>query len=284
MYQAIRFLETAPAMPAKGSYAEVNGLKMYYEIHGSGGHPLVLLHGAYSSIESSFGSLIPELAKTRQVIAVELQGHGRTADIDRPLSCQQLADDVAGLLRQLNIGQADVFGYSLGGGVGLQMAIRHPESVRKLAVASVNYTSDGAYPEVAAFMDQVTPELFADTPVLEEYKRVNPKPEAFPELVKKLNQMNALKQDWTEGVRTIKAPVLTIIGDSDNVRPDHAVEMFRLLGGGVAGDLAGLPNAQLAVFPGTTHYTMISRTHLLLAAVVPFLDAEASKPESSPTK
>lgn len=274
LYEAIRLVEEQTQKPSSspGRYADVNGLHMYYEIHGSGGQPLILLHGAYMSIDTAFSALIPDLAADRTVIAVEFQGHGRTADIDRPITVQQLADDVSELLRQLDMQKVDVFGYSLGGAVGLQLAIRHPDAVRKLAVASVNYTSEGTYPEVAAFMDQVTPEMFAETPVVEEYNRLSPNPEAFPDLVRKLSEMNMIRQDWTDQVKQIKVPVLTMIGDSDNVRLEHAMEMFRMLGGGVAGDLGGMPASQLAIFPGTTHYTMIMQTGLLLDTLKPFLD------------
>src|SRR5215218_742055 len=155
--------------PGVGSYASVNGLEMYYEIHGTG-EPLVLLHGAYMTIDA-MGEVVPELAKTRQVIAVELQGHGRTADVDRPLSYEQMANDTATLLRHLGIEEADVFGFSIGGGVALQVAIRHPEVVRKLVVASSSYTSDGMHPELLEMTPTLTPEVFAESPIEEVYLR-----------------------------------------------------------------------------------------------------------------
>jgi pimeloyl-ACP methyl ester carboxylesterase len=155
---------------SRGSYAELNGLNMYYEIHGTG-RPLVLLHGAYMTIDA-MGEVVPELAGTRQVIAVELQGHGRTADVDRSLSYERMADDTAALLRHLGIGQADVFGYSMGGGAAFQLAMRHPELVRKLVVASASSTNDGVHPEVWEGIEQIIPELFAGTPWKEEYDRV----------------------------------------------------------------------------------------------------------------
>src|SRR5215218_136604 len=151
----------------KGDYAEVNGLNMYYEIHGAG-KPLVLLHGAYMTI-GAMGEIVPELAKTRQVIAIELQAHGRTADVDRPLYYEQMAEDIIALLRHLKIEDADVFGYSMGGGVALQIAIRHPEIVRKLVLASVYYNNDGVYPEVLEAIETITPEAFTGTPWREEY-------------------------------------------------------------------------------------------------------------------
>jgi pimeloyl-ACP methyl ester carboxylesterase len=161
-----------------GGYAAVNGLEMYYEIHGTG-RPLVLLHGAYMPIEA-MGEVVPELARTRQVIAVELQGHGRTADIDRPLSYEQMADDTAALLRHLGIEQADIFGFSMGGGVALQVAIRHPDLVRKLVVASASYTSDGMHPELLEMVPSITPEAFAGSPIEEDYLRTAPNPDDFP--------------------------------------------------------------------------------------------------------
>jgi pimeloyl-ACP methyl ester carboxylesterase len=261
----------------RGNYAEVNGLRMYYEIHGTG-QPLVLLHGAYMTIHA-VGELVPELAKSRQVIGVELQGHGRTADIDRPLTYEQMADDTAALLRHLEIEEADVFGYSMGGGVALQVAIRHPEVVRKLVVASASYTSDGMHPELLEMIPAITPEAFAGSPIEEAYLRTAPNPEDFPALVVKLKQLDMEPFAWPpEDIRGIAAPTLLIIGDSDAIRLEHAVGLFRLLGGGVMGDLAGLPTPQLAVLPGTTHFVppgkaVLDRADWLLSIIPPFLDA-----------
>lgn len=253
-------------------YAPVNGLQMYYEIHGQG-RPLVVLHGAFMTIEL-MGKLVPELARTRQVIAVELQGHGHTADIDRPLSYEQLADDTAALLGHVGIAQADVYGYSLGGGVALQAAMRHPELVHKLVLVSASYTSDGLHAEVLAGIEHITPDLFNGTPWREAYDRAAPDREAFPRLVDKMKALDMMPFAWRpEAVQAISAPTLIVIGDSDGTRPEHAVEMFRLRGGGVFGDLAGLPAAQLAILPGTTHVGMLERADWLLAMVLPFLDA-----------
>ena len=259
---------------AKGSYATVNDLKMYYEIHGSG-QPLVLLHGAFSAIGTSFGKLLPGLAKTRQVIAFELQAHGRTADIDRPLSLEGMADDVAAALRQLGIKQADIFGYSMGAGVALHVAIRHPDVLRKLVLASITYNLSGVHPGLMEGLADMKPEMMFGSPWHEEYTRIAPHPENFATLFAKKTQMDRGIQDLpAETIRAIKAPTLLIIGDSDLVRPEHAVEMFRLLGGGVFGDTpAGLPNSQLAILPGTSHVTVVDRADLLLAIIPPFLDA-----------
>jgi pimeloyl-ACP methyl ester carboxylesterase len=262
----------------KGNYAEVNGLNMYYEIHGAG-EPLVVLHGAYMTIDA-MGEVVPELAKSRQVIAVELQGHGRTADIeDRPITYEQMADDIAALLRHLAIEKADVFGYSMGGGVALQVAIRHPEAVRKLVVASASYTSDGMHPELLEMIPTITPETFAGSPIEEAYLRTAPRPEDFPTLVAKLKQLDMEPFAWLpEDIRGIAAPTLLIIGDSDAIRLEHAVEMFRLLGGGVMGDMGGLPKSQLAVLPGTTHFVppgsgVLDRADWLVPMIGEFLEA-----------
>ncbi|CAN5765737.1 alpha/beta hydrolase [soil metagenome] len=256
----------------RGDYAAVNGLEMYYEIHGNG-QPLVVLHGAFMTI-GAMGAVVPALAETRQVIGVELQGHGHTADVDRPLSYEQMADDVAALLRHLGVEQADVFGYSMGGGTALQLAMRHPTLVRKLVVASASSTSEGIYPEVWAGIEQITPELFAGTPWKEEYDRVAPNPDAFPTLVAKMKQLDGQPFAWpSDAIRAIAAPTMIVIGDSDGTTPEHAVEVFRLRGGGVFGDLAGLPSARLAVLPGTTHVGLIDRADWLASMIDEFLDA-----------
>lgn len=258
-------------------YAPVNGLNMYYEIHGMG-DPLVVIHGSFMTIEL-MGEIIPKLALSRQVIAVELQGHGHTADIDRSVSYEQLADDTAALLRHLGIGNANIYGYSLGGGVALQVAIRHAELVRKLIIVSAPYSSDGFYPEVLPGIAQVTPDLFNGTPWREAYDRVAPNPEAFSTLIAKVKQLDMVPYAWPpEAVQAITAPTLIVIGDSDGIRPEYAVEMFRLLGGGVFGDMAGLPAAQLAVLPGTTHVGLIDRAEWLALLISPFLDTPLTQP------
>lgn len=252
----------------------MNGLNMYYEIHGEG-QPLVLLHGALSATSTSFGKLLPELAKERQVIAVEMQGHGHTADIDRPLRYEQLADDIAALLTQIGLEQADLFGWSLGAGVALQTAIRHPEAVRKLVLASVTYNRGGLYPELLAGIENAKPEDLVGTPFYEEYTSIAPHPQDFPRLFAKQQQLDSEIQDWpVEAIRAIKASTLLIIGDSDVIRPEHTIELFRLLGGGMAGDLVGLPRSQLAVLPGTTHVTLVDRAEWLVSMITQFLDVE----------
>lgn len=261
-----------PSAPDTG-YVSVNGLEMYYEIHGIG-QPLVLLHGAFSAIETSFGAVLPALAETRKVIAFELQGHGRTADINRPLSLEHMADDVAAALQQLGVEQADFFGYSMGAAIALQVALRHPDMVRKLVLASVAYTKSGFHPGFAEGLGDMKPEAMYGSPWHEEYIRIAPDPEAFATLFAKKTQMDQDTQDLpVEAIAEIEKPTLLIMGDSDIFRPEHAVEMFRLFGGGVAGDVVGLPAAQLAILPGTTHVTLVHRADLLLVIIPPFLDA-----------
>ena len=262
-------------------YARVNGLTMYYEIHGEG-QPLILLHGALSAIGTSFGKLLPELAKARQVIAVEMQGHGRTADIDRPLRYELLADDIAALLTQIGVETADLFGWSLGAGVALQAAIRHPARVRKLVLASVTFNRNGLYPELLAGIERAKPADVAGTPFYEEYTRIAPHPQDFPRLFAKQQLLDSEMQDWSvEAIRAIKTPTLLIIGDADIVRPEHTVELFRLLSGGVAGDLVGLPRSQLAVLPGTTHMTLVERASWLISMMTQFLDTPCQQPGES---
>ncbi|MCQ6563900.1 alpha/beta fold hydrolase [Paenibacillus mendelii] len=279
LHNTIQFMESQTAQTKSGSYASVNGLKMYYEIQGTG-EPLILLHGGLGTIDMLFGQLMPALAKTRQVIAVELQAHGHTADIDRPLSYEQMADDTAALIKHLGLDNADVFGFSMGGGVALQTAIRHPDVVRKLVVASTPYKSEGWYPEVLAGMASMNAEAMVGTPIHEVYIKAAPKPEDWPTLIAKMKQFQTKHYDWTKDISAIKAPMLILLGDSDKVRPDHALEMFRLLGGGKAdGSMGGLTNAQLAVLPGTTHFNILERTDLLLPIIPPFLDAPMPKVE-----
>ncbi len=255
-------------------YASVNGLEMYYENHGAGA-PLVLLHGAMGTIETDFGKLLPSLATTRQVVAIEQQAHGHTADIDRPLSYDQMVEDTAALIRQLGLDNADFFGYSMGGGIALQLAMRHPDLVRKFVWAgAASYSLDGLYPELMAGIEQLQPEHLAGTPWQQAYARTAPRPQDWPVLVGKIGDMD-LKFTGrpAEAVRSVKAPALLVIGDSDIVRPEHTAEMFRLLGGGVPGDMAGLPGSQLAVLPGTTHVALVERVDWLVSMITAFLDA-----------
>src|SRR5690348_9459071 len=212
---------------SKQGYAMVNGINLYYEIHGSG-EPLILLPGGFMTVEA-MGEIVPKLAVTRQVIGVELQGHGHTADIERPLSFELMADDIAALIRHLGLEQADIFGFSLGGGVGLQTAIRHPEMVRKLVLASTAFKRDGWYPEVLAGMASISIEGFASSPLPEIYLKISPKPEAWPVFVAKMRQLLSEEYDWTASVAALNNPVLVMVGDADSIRLLHAVEFFTLL-------------------------------------------------------
>jgi pimeloyl-ACP methyl ester carboxylesterase len=247
---------------------------MYYEIHGEG-QPLVLLHGAFSAIGTSFGKILPGLAESRQVIAFELQGHGHTADIDRPMTLEGMAEDVAAALQALGIQQADVFGYSMGSDVALQLVIRYPRVVRKLVLASASYTLSGVHPGLLDGLEEMKPDAMFGSPWHQEYMRIAPRPEDFNRLFSKKAEMDSQFQDIpAETIRAIKAPTLIIIGDSDLIRPEHAVEMFRLLGGGVFGDTpAGMPNSQLAILPGTSHVTLVDRADWLVSMIDAFLDA-----------
>jgi pimeloyl-ACP methyl ester carboxylesterase len=258
-----------PSTFVESGYVPVNGLEMYYEIHGSG-RPLVLLHGNLSAIGTSFGKLRQQLASTRRMIAVEQQGHGHTADIDRPFSIAQWAQDTIALLRHLGIEQADFFGYSSGGAVALEIALRSPALVRKLILAGgTSYSRDGLYPELLTAGEAMKPADLDGSPFQQEYARIAPHPEQWHRLVAKITDLDRTSEDWArEAIASVKAPALLIIGDSDIVRPEHTVEMFRLLGGGVV----GLPRSQLAILPGTTHVTLTDRAEWLVSMIEAFLD------------
>ncbi len=266
----------------RAGYAPVNGLDLYYEIQGSG-EPLILLPGGFMTVEA-MGEIVPRLAATRRVIGVELQGHGHTADGERARRYESMADDIAALIAHLGLDRADLFGYSLGGGVALQTAIRHPEVVRKLVLASTAFQREGWYPESLAGMTAISVEAFAGTPIHDAYLKTSPSPNAWPDFVAKMRQLLGEDYDWSHGVAALKAPVLIMVGDADGLRLAHAVEMFGLLGGGKAdGDLAGRPPSQLAVLPGTTHVGwappnrgIMTRTELLLPMITEFLDAQMS--------
>jgi pimeloyl-ACP methyl ester carboxylesterase len=255
-------------------YAPVNGLDMYYEVHGTGPQ-LVLLHGAMGTTESCFRNLLPRLAETRRVIAVELQGHGHTPDVGRPLSYPQMAEDTAALMAALDVDVADLVGYSMGGAVALQIALHRPELARRIVYAGGTcYDPRGLYPELltqfeAPPLDQLTGSVWHRA-----YRAVAPDPEAWPTLVTKVNELDRTFTGWpAETMRALTVPALLVIGDSDIVQPEHIVRMFRLLGGGVIGDLAGLPDSQLAILPGTSHVGVLERVDWLYSMIIAFLDA-----------
>jgi pimeloyl-ACP methyl ester carboxylesterase len=254
----------------------VNGMEMYYEVSGDG-PPLVVLHGAYMNIET-MGAIVPALAKTHKVYALEFQGHGRTTDIDRPITYQNLADDVAAFMDAVGLAKADVFGYSMGAGAGLQLAIRHPEKVEKLVAASVAYDLQGWQPAFTAFIPQMTVEAIVQMPFAEDYKKLAADPEGFPALAAKLIQLEKEPMAWEADIKALKLPVLVIAGDADVVTLEHAVAMFRLLGGGGMGDMGQpLPASRLAVLPATSHTAVIGQVDLLLLLIEPFLKGEAPK-------
>jgi pimeloyl-ACP methyl ester carboxylesterase len=264
--------------PAAKGYAPVNGLKMYYEVQGKGA-PILLLHGAYMTIEGPFRELMDSLSRTRKVIIFESQGHGRTADINRPITCELMADDAAALLKYLKIDSADVFGYSMGGGTALQLAIRHPEMVKKLIVASASFKKSGMQPELIQMMPGFKAEYLEGTPMKKTYDSLAPNPKNFPVLVDKLKALDTAEQDWPASeISGIKSQTLLIFGDADAIILEHAVEMYRLLGGGKMGDMGPLPNKRLAVLPGATHMGVMMRPQRLLPIIHDFLTQDAIPP------
>jgi len=255
---------------ATGQRVNVRGMQMYYEVSGSG-EPLVVLHGAYMNI-ISMGAIIPKLAQTHKVYAVELQGHGRTTDIDRPITYPNLADDVAAFMDAVRLTRADIFGYSMGAGAGLQLAIRHPSKVNKLVAASGQYDTEGWQPEFKAAIPQMTVEMIVQMPFAAEYRKLAANPEGFPALARKLIALEKEPMAWGEQVKSLKTPVLIITGDADVATLEHSVAMFRLLGGGFMGDMGKpLPASRLAVMPATAHTAVITQPDLLLAFIEPFL-------------
>src|SRR5215204_6431163 len=267
---------SAQQKPTSG-YAPVNGLKMYYEIHGSG-EPVVLLHGAFMAISGDWNDWINELAKTRKVIAVEMQGHGRTADIKRDLSYENLAADVAGLLDYLKIPSADIMGYSLGGGVAIQCAIRHPEKVRKVVSISAPFRRDGWAKEGNDAWLNFSWEMFKGTPAEAEWKKLNPNPDGFPDFFNHIKATALRPYDFgADKFKATKAPMFFIHGDADGVRLDHIAEMYRLKGGDLHGDMRPHPESRLAILPDTTHVTLMNRMTTIVPMVNEFLDAKPKK-------
>ncbi|MEP2451459.1 MAG: alpha/beta hydrolase [Nitratireductor sp.] len=264
--------DDAPA----GDRVAVNGMQVYYEKSGAG-DPLVVLHGAYMNIET-MGEIIPILAENHTVYALEFQGHGRTTDIDRPITYPNLADDVAAFMDAVGLARADVFGYSMGAAAGLQLAIRHPDKVDRLVAASVAYDAQGWQPEFKAFIPQMTVEMFVNMPFAADYKRLAADPDGFPALVEKLIQLEHEPMQWADDVKALTMPVLIISDDADVNTLEHAVSMLRLLGGGGMGDMGKpLPQSRLAVMPATSHTAVITQAPLLAAFIEPFLKGETPK-------
>ncbi|HKW60368.1 MAG TPA: alpha/beta hydrolase [Candidatus Dormibacteraeota bacterium] len=262
---------------AAGNYAQVNGLNLYYEIHGAG-RPLVLLHGGLMSNET-FGPVLPILAESRKVVAVDLQGHGRTADIDRPIDVRLMADDIAALIDHLALDKVDLVGYSLGGGVALHTAAKYPAKVRRLVLVSVNVRRDAIPPEMLAQQGQVNAaaaEFMKDTPMYQLYQRVAPRPQDFPRLLDKIGAAMARDFDDSEQVRGLQMPTLIVAADADMAPPSHYVEVFKLLDGGLRdGGWMGEGRPQgghaLAILPGLTHYN-IGDSPLLATVALAFLE------------
>jgi pimeloyl-ACP methyl ester carboxylesterase len=267
--------------PGAGHYAEVNGISLYFETHGAG-RPLVLLHGGLGSGEM-FGPVLPALAERHQVVAVDLQGHGRTADIDRPVDVRLMADDIAALIGHLGLDKPDVVGYSLGGGVALHTAAKYPAVVGRLVVVSANIRRDAIYPEMLAQQGQVSAaaaEFMKDTPMYQLYQRVAPRPGDFPRLLDKMGEAMSKDFDFTEEVRGLQMPVLIVAADADMAPPSHYVEVFSLLDGGHRdggwmGEGRPKGGHALAILPGLTHYNIVS-SPLLAAVTLAFLDQQPS--------
>jgi pimeloyl-ACP methyl ester carboxylesterase len=276
---ALAFAQVRSSKALKSGCAPVNGLNLCYQVHGSADkEPLILLHGGLGAGEM-FNDLLPSFTMTRQVITVDLQAHGRTADIDRPLSLEAMADDIAALLKHLGIAKADVMGYSLGGGVALCTAIQHPQMIGKLVLVSTAFKRDGWYPEIRAAMSQMNPamaEQMKQSPMYQIYWRLAPRPTDWPLLVNKVGELVKQEYDFSKGVATLKMPVLLVYGDADAVRPEHMVEFFQLLGGGkkdAGWDGSGMSStARLAILPGLTHYNVFAAPSLV-STVRTFLEA-----------
>lgn len=269
-------LAAAPALAQEtpaGATVTVNGMELYYEVSGEG-DPLIVLHGAYMNIPA-MGEIVPRLAETHKVYAIEFQGHGRTTDIDRPITYPNLAGDVAAFMDEVGIEKADVFGYSMGAAAGLRLAIDHPEKVDRLVAASVAYDAEGWQPAFKDFIPQMAPEMFVGTPMEDEWKKLAPNPDGFRALVEKLIALESEPMQWEEEVKALTAPVLIIAGDADVSTLEHNVALFRLLGGGVMGDMGEpLPASRLAVLPATSHTAVINQTELLHGFIEPFLKDE----------
>lgn len=272
----LNLITTSVSAQQQKGFAPVNGLKLYYEIHGEG-KPILLFHGSYMGIDS-WGHFLQQLAKTRQVIAVEMQGHGHTADIDRPFSYTSMADDAAQLLKYLKIDKADILGYSLGGTIALEFGIRHPELTNNIVVISSVFKHEGWSEDVRTALKSIKPEFLDNTPMKAEYDRIAPNPKHWRSFVKKLTDFgNTDFNLGEENIKNMKSPVLLIMGDNDGVDPDHIIQIYRLLGGSVFADMAGLPKSQLAILPGKTHVSLMEETQPMADMINAFLDRKKTK-------
>lgn len=267
--------------PSRTGHLPINGLQLYYEAHGelsaSEALPLLLIPGAFLSTDS-MKQWVAAFAPQRPVIVFDQQGHGRTADTPRPMSYEQFGDDAAALLHALDVDRADVMGYSQGGGVALQLALRHPQLVSKLITLSATYRQDGWYPSVLDALEGLSGDLFADTPVGEAFRQHDADPTAFDAYIEKMRVLNIEDQNISdEEMRSIHATTMVIVGDADGVKPEHAVAMFTLRGGGdeqaaASGVISKVPHARLVILPATSHISISSAVHVLEPMVTAFLD------------
>ncbi|WP_420125928.1 alpha/beta fold hydrolase [Longimicrobium sp.] len=274
-------MQPATSAPARTGYVQANGVRYYYEIHGQG-EPLLLLHGGLGSIQM-FGPVLPELARGRQVIGVDLHGHGRTELGSRPISLIDMGDDMATVLRELGYGQVDVMGYSMGGGVAFRLAAQHPEMVRRLVMVSAGFSRDGFYPEMLPQQAQVgaaLADMMKETPMYQSYAAVAPRPEDFPRLLDRMGELMRTPYNWAEDVRKLSMPTMIVFGDSDMYRPEHVVEFYQLLGGGqrdAGWQREHMSRNRLAILPNLTHYEMFM-SPALVATTLPFLNGDTAAP------
>jgi pimeloyl-ACP methyl ester carboxylesterase len=272
-------MNVAASAPKKSGHVAANGLNYYYEIHGRG-EPLLLLHGGLGSIDM-FGPVLPAFAAGREVIAVDLHGHGRTELGDRPIDLIDIGDDLATVLSELGYGEVDVFGYSFGGGAGFRLAVQHPEMVRRLAIVSAGYSPSGYYDEIRAQQVQIgadMAEFMKETPMYASYVAVAPKPEDFPRLLQNMGDLMRLEFDWSEDAKTLQMPTMLIFGDSDMYKLDHVMRFYQLLGGGLkdAGwQREHMAQNRLAIIPNRTHYDIFFAPELVTTAL-PFLNGETA--------
>jgi pimeloyl-ACP methyl ester carboxylesterase len=269
---------TAASTPARTGYVQANGINYYYEIHGQG-EPLLLLHGGLGSI-SMFGPVLPALAQGRQVIAVDLHGHGRTELGDREISLVDIGDDLATVLRELGQTQVDVMGYSFGGGAAFRLAAQHPQLVRRLVIVSAGFSRDGFHPEMLPMQAQVgaaMADMMKETPMYQSYVAVAPRPEDFPRLLDRMGELMRKPYDWSADVPGLTMPTMLVFGDSDMFRPEHVVEFYKLLGGGqrdAGWQRENMSRNRLAILPDLTHYEMFM-SPALVTTVLPFLNGQS---------
>ena len=279
---------SAPQSGPKNGHVDAAGAAIHYQLYGdlkSGRTPLLVLHGAFMSADA-MKPLIDPLAATRPVIAIDARGHGRSGGVDGPLSYDRMADDAAAVLAKLGVQKADVLGYSMGGSTAVALAVKHPDKIGKQVILSATSRLDGWYPEVLAGISKLTPDIFAGSPIDTEYKRLSPTPEKFPTLVSNIKSLDATPFGWSDAaVRAIPGRTMVIIGDADGVTLDHAIQLFKLRGGGdvsaaTQGFLTAAPKARLAILPATSHIGIMGEIPAIAAMVTPFLDDKAPPPPS----